>query len=449
MTAKYSYWIHSGKYALMQKLFSITLGMMSFILLARVFEPGDFGVWGLFVIISSIIETCRNALVKNGYIRFINSTTAEERPFVESAAFAINAIFTILLFFALLLLGPYFGNLLNAKGLGSMLQWSSIGIVFLGPYSWFENLFYSRYKFREIFWLYFIRNSVFFGTTVFWFFSAIVPSKNLVVICYSLSILPGVLYALFVYLKDEKVQFRYSFDKVKEFLQYSKYVLGNNFFSLVFVSADSFMTSRFVSSFASSFYSTGARLLHFADIPSQVFGDIMFPKAAQLAATGTVSDVRNIYEKTVAASLTLILPIVLFVILFAKWIILFLVGEKYLMAIPVIRLLIFYAIFLPFLKQFGNIMDARGKPHINFWLMLFIAFLNLGLNYLFIQFWGVFGAAAATLTTYVIVVTITQIILYKTIGVKTIRVLGNIPHLYKEYYSIALRGFQKFRMKNR
>ena len=444
MTAKYSYWIHSGKYAMMQKLFSIILGMLSFMLLARVFDPEDFGVWGLFVIISSIIETCRNALVKNGYIRFINSTVQEERPVVEAAALFINTAFTLLLFFALIFLGPHFADLLHAHGLGEMLQWSSIGILFLGPFSWFENLFYSRYKFREIFWIYFIRNTVFFATTIFWFLSGTIPSKNLVVIFYSLSILPSVIYALLVYMKDEPVRFRHSFLKVREFLRYSKYVLGNNFFSLVFVSADSFMTSRFVSPFASSFYSTGARLLHFADIPSQVFGDIMFPRAAQLATNGTVADVRNIYEKTVAASLTLILPMVLFVLLFTKWIILFLVGEKYIMAVPVIRLLIFYSLFLPFLKQFGNIMDARGKPHVNFWLMLFIAFLNLVLNYLFIKLFGVYGAATGTLSTYVIVFIITQIVLFKTS-----QVLLNIPHLYKEYYIIALKGLRKFKMNRR
>lgn len=44
-------------------------------------------------------------------------------------------------------------------------------------------------------------------------------------------------------------------------------------------------------------------------------------------------------------------------------------------------LLIFYAVFLPFVKQFGNIMDAKGKPHINFWLMMVMAFFNLLANY--------------------------------------------------------------------
>lgn len=422
------------------------LGMLSFMLLARVFDPNDFGVWGLFVIISSIIETCRNALVRNGYIRFINSTKLDERSTVEAAALIINTVFSFFLFLSLVLLGPYFGVLLNAQGLGEMLQWSTIGILFLGPFSWFENLFYSRSKFREIFWLYFIRNISFFGTTIIWFLSHASPSKNLVVIYYSLSIVPAVIYAYFVYIKCEPVKFKYSFVKIQEFLHYSKYVLGNNFFSLVFVSADSFMTSRFVSSFGSSFYSTGARLLQFADIPSQVFGDIMFPKAAQLATNGTIADVRNIYEKTVAASLTLILPMVFIVLLFTKWIILFLVGEKYLMAIPVIRILIFYAIFLPFLKQFGNIMDARGKPHVNFWLMLFISLFNIGSNFLFIQILGIYGAAVGTLSTYIIVFTITQIVLYKTLGVKTGRILLNIPHLYKEYYFIALREIGRFKL---
>ena len=76
MSRKYSYWLDTGKYAMLQKLFSILLGMLSFMVLARIFIPADFGVWGLFIIISSVIETCRNALVRNGYIRFINARPA-------------------------------------------------------------------------------------------------------------------------------------------------------------------------------------------------------------------------------------------------------------------------------------------------------------------------------------------------------------------------------------
>ena len=59
---------------------------------------------------------------------------------------------------------------------------------------------------------------------------------------------------------------------------------------------------------------------------------------------------------------------------------------------------------------------------------------------------GIYGAAVGTLSTYIIVFTITQIVLYKTLGVKTGRILLNIPHLYKEYYFIALREIGRFKL---
>ena len=447
MSRKYSYWLDTGKYAMLQKLFSILLGMLSFMVLARIFIPADFGVWGLFIIISSVIETCRNALVRNGYIRFINARPASAKPFIESAAMLTNVSFTILLIIVLLFSGYFFESLLRANGLGTMMQYYAAGLLLLAPFSWFENFFYSRMDFRAIFWMYLLRNAGFFAVVLFFYISESPLDKNMAVIWYSLVLLPGIVAAVYFYKAHEPVRMVRNIPLLKEFLHYGKYVLGNNFFSLVFVSTDSFMTSRYVSAVALSYYGTGTRLLNFADIPSQVLGDIMFPRAAQLVANGTNEEVRRIYEKTVAASLTLILPFVLVVLLFTDSIILVLVGPQYLPARPLIMLLIFYAVFLPFVKQFGNIMDAKGKPHINFWLMMVMAFFNLLANYFFIRHFGMFGSAIGTLSSYVILFLFTQIVLNRMIGVNTFRLLGYIPALYTDYFRMAIQFIKKY--KNR
>lgn len=448
MSRKYSYWLDTGKYAMLQKLLSIMLGMVSFMLLARIFKPSDFGVWGLFIIISSFIETCRNALVRNGYIRFINSKPPSSLPFIESAALLTNLVFTLLLMLTLLLFGHFLGSVLRAEGLGELMQYYAAGLLLLAPFSWFENYFYSRMDFRAIFWMYLLRNASFLAVVLFYFISKSPLEKSTAVIWYSIVLLPGILVAFYFFSFHDKVKMKRNGDVLKEFLHYGKYVLGNNFFSLVFVSTDSFMTSRYVSSVALSYYGTGTRLLNFADIPSQVLGDIMFPRAAQLVATGTDTEVSRIYEKTVAASLSLILPFVLVVLLFTKPIILILVGPQYLPASPLIMLMIFYAVFLPFVKQFGNIMDAKGKPHINFWLMMIMAVFNLAANYFFIRYAGMYGSAIGTLTTYVILFIFTQVVLNRMIGISTFRLLGYIPALYAEYYRMAVQFITKNKTRN-
>lgn len=445
MSARYAYWLNSGKFAMLQKLLSILLGMLAFMLLARIFIPADFGVWGLFIIISSIIETCRNALVRNGYIRFINAHPADAQPAIESAAIITNGVFTVLLILVLLLTGNAAEQMFRAPGLGNMLRIYAAGLILLAPYSWFDNFFYSRMNFRAIFWMYFLRNAAFLFVVMICFIGHISLTKEMAVIWYTIALVPGIGAALFFFRMYGKIQFKQDIPLLKSFLHYGKYVLGNNFFSLLFVSTDSFMTSRYVSATALSYYGTGARLLNVADIPSQVLGDIMFPRAAQLVANGTDQEVRRIYEKTVAASLSLILPVVAVVLLFTEPIILLLVGPQYLPAKPVLMILIFYAVFLPFIKQFGNIMDAKGRPQVNFWLMFGMAVLNIVANYMYIRYFGMYGSAMGTLTCYVFLFVITQVILNRLLGVNTLRLLGYIPSLYIDYFRL---GTQFFNRKN-
>src|SRR5574337_1895707 len=97
MSKKYSYWLSSGKYSMMQRFSVVLSGLFTFMLLTRLFTPDKYAVWGLFMVISSIVETSRNALIKNGYILFTNTSEENELGGIELAAFLTNCIFSILL----------------------------------------------------------------------------------------------------------------------------------------------------------------------------------------------------------------------------------------------------------------------------------------------------------------------------------------------------------------
>ena len=44
MAQKYSYWLNSGKYSLLQKAFVMFFGILSFMVLARALAPAELGV---------------------------------------------------------------------------------------------------------------------------------------------------------------------------------------------------------------------------------------------------------------------------------------------------------------------------------------------------------------------------------------------------------------------
>src|ERR1700742_4608327 len=94
---KYSYWVKSGKYTAIQQFSVLGMGIISFMLLARVLGPAEYGVWGLFITISSITETARTALIKNAFIRFMHQTKEEEHGRLQTAAFALSLSISIVL----------------------------------------------------------------------------------------------------------------------------------------------------------------------------------------------------------------------------------------------------------------------------------------------------------------------------------------------------------------
>jgi O-antigen/teichoic acid export membrane protein len=119
------------------------------------------------------------------------------------------------------------------------------------------------------------------------------------------------------------------------------------------------------------------------------------------------------YERTVGAILVFSIPALLVLILFPTLILHFLAGGKFMMAAPVLRITAFFGFTLPFLKQFGTIMDATGHPDTNFRVMFLALCIDIVANLLGVHFLGVIGAAIGTATTYFIIFIVIQTILYK------------------------------------
>jgi lipopolysaccharide exporter len=263
-------------------------------------------------------------------------------------------------------------------------------------------------------------------------------------IFYGACIVAGYLASLFTGREHQKPKLAWDRKIFIRFLNYSKFVFGNNFCSLIFRNTDTFMAARYISPIAPAFYSTGTRITNFADMPSQVLGNIMFPRAMEIVKSGNKEEVKRIYEKTVAATLTFIIPIIVFVSVFQEQIILIIAGREYLEAAGILQIMILYALFLPFIRQFGNIMDATGKPQWNFFLMLVFVVLNIVFNFLFIQYFGMPGAAYGTLSSYFLLFITTQLILTRFFRVSLVSIFNNIFILYYDYIKILRSYFIKF-----
>src|SRR5690606_40764722 len=86
-------------------------------------------------------------------------------------------------------------------------------------------------------------------------------------------------------------------------------------------------------------------------------------------------------------------PVLIFVLAFTEFIITLVASKGYLDTVSILQVTILYSIFTPFGRQFGTILDSIGKPKITFSIVLLNLVLNIISNYIFINAFGVIGAA--------------------------------------------------------
>ncbi|MCK7555277.1 oligosaccharide flippase family protein [Chitinophaga sedimenti] len=208
-------------------------------------------------------------------------------------------------------------------------------------------------------------------------------------------------------------KFMYNAAWLGKMWHFGKYVFATNVSSSVFRNTDQFVVSSVYGSGVVALYSVCVRIANLVDVPSQVLGDILFPKSAEVMREGNLERVKFFYEKAVGVVLAICIPGSLFIMFVPKFILSIISGGEYVEAAYLLQLTMGYGLFLPFIKQFGTIMDSTGSPKLNFPVMTIIAVLNIGICTVAALHFGPAGAAYGTMTSYLICFIITSSILYK------------------------------------
>ncbi|MEJ7626040.1 MAG: oligosaccharide flippase family protein [Ferruginibacter sp.] len=436
---KYNSWLIAGLYNGLQKLSIPLFGVASTMILAHgAITKAEMGVWALFLLVTSFVELIRQALVKTSLIKFINHSSEEEHKYVLSAALFLNVLITLALLIVLFFLAPYLSRVLKAPELKQMLYIFLAGILLLIPFSHFEWIMYGKSQFKGLFWTFFYRQGISLLLMIIYLFLYKTISLNMLVIFYCAGILLGIAIAYNNVKRHLSRTFILSKVWIKKLWHFGKYVFGSGLSTLVFGSAGQvFHSSLMGLPFAAS-NSVASRVINLADIPSQVLSDILFPKSAKKENTGNKELIKYYYEKTVGATLCFNIPMVLFIILFPKFIILVLAGDQYLDAVPFLQWIAITGIFLAFLKQWGVIIDSSGRPQLNFLIITLIAAVHVILTYIGIVSYGFLGAAYALVCSHIFGFIITQWLLYRMYNIQFLNCFRYAIRFYPELSKILL-----------
>jgi lipopolysaccharide exporter len=240
-----------------------------------------------------------------------------------------------------------------------------------------------------------------------------------------------------------KLRMEYFGDYVKKLFNYGKYAFGTSVSSILSGTIDQMMLGALLSPAASGAYNIAIRITNLVDIPTNAVATVVFPQSAKRMETEGPEAIKYLYEKSVGTILAILVPGLILLYFLSGYVVHFIAGDKFADSIPLLRITLFYSLFVPYGRQFGTILDSIGQTKLNFTIVLFTAILNLTLNYWFISNLGVMGAAYATLISTFIGFIIAQIIIKKKLNVNVLHTLVYAYRFYPEMYVkyISKRNF--------
>ena len=223
----------------------------------------------------------------------------------------------------------------------------------------------------------------------------------------------------------------YTISYLKKMINYGRFVLGTNVGSMFLNKIDVLFISIFINPTAVALYNTASRLINIIEIPLTSISQVSFPRISDAYQNKSIQKTSYVFEQGLALALALLIPLCLGLLAFADQILLIVAGADYIASAYIVRILCFTVIIKAIGRFSGISLDAMGLPNWNFYILILSIVLNLSLNYVFIQTFGITGVAYATLTSISISSLFALYILKRVLPIQILKVFQYIKPIYQ------------------
>jgi O-antigen/teichoic acid export membrane protein len=186
---------------------------------------------------------------------------------------------------------------------------------------------------------------------------------------------------------------------LREMLRYGRFVSIGNVLGLINSTLDNLVVGRVMGAPALGVYSMAYRLGDFpTGVVGYVVGRVMFPAYSRVQ--DDLAAFRNAFIQNLERVALLALPTSVALFVYAEPIVSVLLGEKWLSAVAPLRILAVYTIVRSFVSPTGAVFQAAGKPQlVPLWALPQSVLFPIVLVVLVPKF-GVSGAAVAVLVSF-------------------------------------------------
>ena len=425
-----SYWLISIMATFLQRFSRPLFGVLNFMMLTRMLSRYEFGVWSIFLVISTTFEMTKSALLKTAHIKFAASSSDEaEHVAISWSSLTLNILLSVIYWTGLYVFANPIGNWLNSGAdFASTISWyipGIIGTVFIAHYDAIKR---AKLNFKNGLYGQLTMYVYFFISIGYFFISKNVLGLNQVVLHYGIGSLVA---ALVMFALDYKsLSFRFSASRLwmKKLVSFGKYIWGGNLIGNLSNNFDQMLTTKYLSPVSASYYGIATRIIGVVEIPLFAASEVLFPKLSKVMEEDGLSKAKFYLEKMIASLYVLMIPAVLIMVLLSKWIVLFLAGETYLDAVPIVQLYIFRILLIILQVQSGQTLISIGKAALHFKMTTISFILRVFVLYVCFTKIGLYGAAWGNMIMAVISLVYWYLLMRKEVGLEA----SGILRYYKE-----------------
>lgn len=414
-----SYWFKSGSLTLINRIAITLFGLLNFFFLVRILSKNDMGIWVIFLSILALSESIRNAFIYNPLLRYLNSAEEKDRRDIITASLVLNLLAALIIAVVFIILAFSINYLMDAPQMYAMFLVSIISVFGFTLFAHFNFLQQANLRFGGTVVSTMTQKGSLFLYILYVYIFDVDTSLLLLAIVYSVGYVLSSIIAFFFTREESELHWKFDMIWVNRLFHYGKYTLGTNISTMLNKSTREWFLGGMIGNSAAAIFAPSVRVTNLFEIPLGAIASIFYPEMINRVSKEGNSAAKYMYEKSVGVIIIAVVPAVVLIYLLAEQIVLIIAGPDYPESIPVLQVMAIYGVFEPFQRQFGVTLNAIGKARINFYFIVISSTVGIIFTYIFIDQYGVMGAAYSTLITYALSAIIIQYILYKQIGVNT------------------------------
>jgi O-antigen/teichoic acid export membrane protein len=336
------------------------------VVLARILEPEDFGLYGLTIILLGIL----NLLFTASISRFIVQKENLDKQDIETSL-GISFYLSILAYLIVWFISPFVASFFNEPLLTDLIRIYSISVFFISISTIFKGIMIKEMNFRLIFYSDLI--AIVFGYSAF---GTVLAVNNFGVFSLIYAALTKELFSLFTLyvFSKTKISFKINLLKVKQIFIYSGGVGLSNIFGYTANNGDYVVIGKYLTPTALGLYTRAFTImtLPLSKISMTIF-DVIFSVFSSVK--NDLEQIKNIYLKSIKLIAIISFPILSTIMIGSEWIINGIYGEKWSGAINVLHILCIAGFFRVITNSAGAVVKATGKVYEEAWRQLIFALL--------------------------------------------------------------------------